>query len=104
MLSELEDRYSFGLPAGEQGLALATEASDISGALVPGEALMDLDIPEGDPDQGLVSGEPLGEHSLSSGPDSGTEDSNVEDGVSRRRFSYLLSERLSAGRPLLVQV
>ena len=50
-LSELEDRYSFGLPTGEQGLTPATEASDISGALVLSEMLMDLDIPEGDPDQ-----------------------------------------------------
>ena len=53
-LSELEDRYSFGLPTGEQGLTLTTEASDVSGTLVPGEVLMDLDIPEGDPDQALV--------------------------------------------------
>ena len=46
-LSKLEDRYSFSSLMGEQVLALTTEALDVSGALVPDKALVDLDIPEG---------------------------------------------------------
>ena len=103
-LSELEDRYSFVLPTGDQGLALATETSDVSGALVLGELLMDLDVPEGNPGQALMSAEALCEHSLSSCPDSGTEDSVIEDRASCRWFSCLLSKRLSAGGPLLARV
>ena len=68
-LSELEDRYSFGLLTGEQGLALATEISKVSGALVPDERLMDLDVPDGDPGQALMLAELLSECSLSSCPD-----------------------------------
>ena len=49
---------------GNKGLALAIETSDGSGALVPGEALMDLDVPEGDPGQALMLVELLSEHSV----------------------------------------
>ena len=42
-LSKLEDRYSFALPTGTQGHALATE-TEISGALVLGKTFMDLDV------------------------------------------------------------
>ena len=47
---------------------------------------------------------PLGQCSLSSCPNSGTEDSDVEDGESRRSFSRLLCERMSSGGPLLARV
>ena len=47
---------------------------------------------------------PPGGCSLSSCPDSGTEDSDVEDGASRRDFSHLLSERMSSGGPLRTRV
>ena len=56
---------------------------------------MDLDIPEGDPDQALVLVEPLCECSLSSCLDSGTEDSNIKDRASHRQFSRLLREIIS---------
>ena len=72
-LSELEDRYSFGPPTGAQGLTLATE-TEVSGALGPGETLMDLDVPVEGLSQDLASVRPLGECSLSSCPDSGTDD------------------------------
>ena len=83
---------------------MATETSEVSSALVPGETLMDLDVPVEDPGHTLISAEQLCECSLSTCPDSGTKDSNVEDGVSHRRFSRLLSERISASRPLLARV
>ena len=38
---------------GEQGLALTTEASDVSGTPVPDEVLMDLAIREGGSRSGL---------------------------------------------------
>ena len=44
------------------------------------------------------------ELSLSSYPDSGTEDSDIEDEASWRRFSHLLTKRMSTGRPLLARV
>ena len=65
---------------------------------------MDLDVPQGDPGQALMSVELLGEYSLSLCPDSDIEDSDIEDGASCRWFYCLLSERLSPGRPLLVRV
>ena len=65
---------------------------------------MDLDVPEGDPGQTLMSAEPCSECSLSSYPDSGTEESDVEDGALCRRFSHLLSERMSTGGPMLARV
>ena len=92
-LSELEDCFCFSHLTGAQGLALATE-TEVSGALVTGEAPMDLDVP--------VRG--LSQDSLSLCPDSGTEDSDVEDGASHRRFSHLLSETMSTGGPLLARV
>ena len=82
---------------------MATE-TEVSGALVPGEMLMDLDIPVEDPGQALISARPLGECSLSSYPDNGTENSDVEDRALCRCFSRLLSERMSAGGPLLARV
>ena len=55
-----------------------------------------------------MSAEPLKSpqknHSESSCPDSGAEESDIEDGVSHRHFSDLSSERTSASRPLLVRV
>ena len=68
-LSELEDRYSFGLLTGAQVLALAiyTE-TEVSGALLPGKTLMALDVPVEDPGQALMSAGPLSECSLSSAP------------------------------------
>ena len=99
VLSKLEDQYSFGLPTGVQVLALATETK-VSDALVVGEMPMDLDVPVEDPCLALPSARPLGECSLSSCPDSGMEDFDIEDGAQCRRFSHLLSERMSAGRPL----
>ena len=62
---------------------------------------MDLDVPEDDPGQALMSAEPLGECSLSLCPDNDTEDSDVQDGASCRHLSCLLSERMSAGGLLL---
>ena len=44
------------------------------------------------------------ELSLSSCPDSGMEHSDIEDRVSWRCFSRLLSKRMSAGGPLLARV
>ena len=61
---------------------------------------MDLDGPVPD---FMLAGAPSG-CSLSSCPDSGTEDSDVEDGVSRRHFACLLGERMSTGGPLLARV
>ena len=63
---------------------------------------MDLDIPVADPNQDLALARPLGGGALSSFPDSGTEDSDAE--ASHRRFSHLLSEKMSAGGPLLARV
>ena len=80
-LSELKDQYGFSCPMGEQGLALTTTASDVSGTLVPDKVLMDLDIPaDQDQDQASMLAEPLGERSLPSCPNSGMEESDAEDG------------------------
>ena len=51
-----------------------------------------------------MSGLYVGGWSLSSCPDSGTKDSNVEDGASRRRFSRLLGEGMLTGEHLLARV
>ena len=72
----------------------------VSGALGPDEMPMDLNGLG--PDFMLV-GAPGG-CSLSSCPDSGTEDSDIEAGVSCRRFSRLLGDRMSTGGPLLARV
>ena len=87
--SELEDRYGTGSLTGEQELTLATEASDATGAPVLDEAFMDLLTPEGDIDKASTLAEQLMEMALSSCPDSGAEDSDIEDGASQRRFSCL---------------
>ena len=84
--SEMEDWYGTGSLTGEQGLAPATEAS---GALVLDEAFLDLVTPEGVPNQASTLAEQLMELSLSSCPKGGTEDSDIEEGASRRRFSCL---------------
>ena len=65
-LVKLEDCYSFGSLTGAQGFAPITETM-VSGALGPDNTPMDLDSPQ-------VSG-----CSVSSCPDSGTEDSDLED-------------------------
>ena len=65
---------------------------------------MDFDLPVEYVSQALTLARPLGECSLSSSPDSGTDDSNLEGIALRRRFSRLLSERMSAGGALLARV
>ena len=86
----MEDRYGIGSLKGEQGFALTTEASDVSGTLVLDEVLMDLDIPEGDQDQASTLAELLLERSLSSRPDSRMEECDVEDRVSCRHYVPIL--------------
>ena len=87
--SELEAQYSTGLLAGESGLFPAMEASVVSGAPVPDEAFSDLDVPEGNQGQASPLAEQLMELSLSSCPDNGSEDSEEEEGMSRRHFLAL---------------
>ena len=102
-LNELEDHYSFGPLIGAQGRALAMEIT-VSGALGSGGMPMDLDVPLESLGPDLTLAGPPGGCSLSSCPDSGTEDSDVVDGTSRRSFSRLLSEGMSTGGPLLARV
>ena len=68
--SELEDRYGISSSMEEHGLILTTEASV---ALVPDEALVD---------QASTLAKQLMGLFLSSCPNSGTEESDVEDGAS----------------------
>ena len=72
----------------QQGLLLIMEAS---GVLVPDEAFADLDVPERSQIQASALAEQLVELSLSSCPDNGVEDSDIEKRMSQRRFSRLLS-------------
>ena len=102
-LSELEDCYSFGPSPGAQVLTPVTETM-VSGALGLDETPMDLDMPLGTAGQDLTLAGAPGGCFLSLCPDSGTEDSDVEDGASRRCFSCSLSERMSASGPLLARV
>ena len=71
---------------------------------MPDEVFSDLEVPEGSQDQASASAEWLMELDLSSFPDSRSEDSDVENEASRRRFAHLLSERMSPSGPLLLWV
>ena len=68
------------------------------------EAFSDLAAPEGCQGQASMLAEHLMELYLSSCPNSRTGESDVEDRASQRYFSPLLSERMSTGGSLLVQV
>ena len=74
-----------------------------SGARAP-DAFSDIEIPEGNQGQASVSAERLMELSLSSCPDNKSEDSDIEEGTSQRRFSCLMREKTSAGGSLLLRV
>ena len=65
---------------------------------------MDLDVPLEDLGQDLILAAAPSWCSLSSYPDSDTEDSDLKDGASGRRFSCLLSKRMSSGGLLLARV
>ena len=56
------------------------EASVVSGAAVPDEAFSGLDLPLGNQDPASPSAEQLMELSLSSCPNSGSEESDGEEG------------------------
>ena len=77
------------LQLGNNGFSRLLEASVASGAPAPDEVFLDIATPEGDQDQASMSAERLMEISLSYYPDIATDDSDIEDGVSQRRFSRL---------------
>ena len=97
-LSKLDAWYGSWPQTGQHGLIQATEAS---GAPVLDEVFSDVEVPEGSQDQAYASTEWLMELALSSCPYSGSEDSDLENEESHRRFSRLLSERMLSGGPLL---
>ena len=99
---ELKAQYGTGLSVRESGLFLVLEASVISGALVLDEAFYGLDILEENQDP-VYPAEQLMDLSLFC-PDSRLEESDREEGTSRRRFSHLANKKSASGDSMLLRV